>query len=124
MNPWLVVLTSVLSSGVVVTVVNAIVSRRKLGAETERTDAEKDQIVTETARGLVADLRQEIDRLKSEIAGLRRDAEEQRRVLILHSAWDLMAVAKIRECKPPLELPHPPPLTPPIVSAATTDDTP
>lgn len=113
MNPWVIVLTSVLSSGVVVTVVNAIANRRKLGSELERADADTDRIYTETARGLMSEMRLELTRANQRIADLEFNAEEQRRVLILHSAWDLMAVAKVRECSPPLSLPHPPPLTPP-----------
>ena len=113
MNPWMTVLLAVVSSGVLTTAVTAIFNRRNLGATTERTEAEREQIVTETARGLVGDLRAEVARLIARIGELERAAEDQRRVLILHSAWDLMAGAKVRECSPPVDLPDPPPLTPP-----------
>lgn len=127
MNPWIQLLGSGGLAAVAVVVVNALAQRRNLGsqtartdAETQRTDAETDEIIAKTARGLVADVQADLARQKAintelweRVEELERYADEWRRVLELHSAWDLMAISKLRECKPPITFPMPTPLTPP-----------
>lgn len=124
-------------AGVLVAVINAVVTRKKLGAEATK-------IITDAASGVVANFeadnkrlrdndisnRAQIDALEARIDDLEdeqhewhRERREWMRALQLHAAWDAMAVSKLRDCNPAINLPHPPPLTSPTVPRTKrTDD--
>jgi len=111
---------------VLLAVVNAIVNRRKLGAEATK-------VISEAAAGTVKDVREDNTRLREENRELRarvtalEDREEQReeewdqerddwrRVLQVHAAWDALAIERVSGREPPIDLPDAPPLTPPIM---------
>ena len=116
---------------VVVAVINAVITRRKLGAEATK-------IITDAASGVVANIEKDNERLRSndlkktkriaaletrvddledEQRGWEREREDWLRVLQMHVAWDTLAVAKLRELAPDFSLPDPPPLTPPVRGA-------
>lgn len=123
---------AVLGGGTLAAVLNAIMSRKKLGA-----DATK--IITEAAAGVASDLRTDNQALRTKQAELEarvdeleqreeainlahrretaqweRERQDWRRVLQLHAAWDHMAVTKLRETMAEdVTLPEPPPLYPP-----------
>ena len=115
-------------AAVIVAVINAVVTRRKLGAEAtkiitdaasgvvERVEADNKRLresdVRKTQR--IADLEERVDHLEDQERAWEREREDWLRVLELHSAWDLLAIAKLRGVTPPIDLPDPPPLTPPI----------
>jgi predicted extracellular nuclease len=119
---------AVVSSGAAVALINAWANRRQLGAETtrtgseaHRTDAETDEVIRKTYGGMLADIQSQLDRTITKAASLalrveelELEREDQRRVLQLHAAWDAMAISKLRECDPPVDLPMPTPLTPPL----------
>jgi hypothetical protein len=129
MSPALIqILGSAATAAVLVAVINAVVTRRKLGAEATK-------IITDAASGMVADLRVEnarlstadhaksaritgledrVDDLEDEQRGWEREREDWLRVLELHAAWDHLAIAKLREVSPAIVLPDPPPLTAPV----------
>jgi hypothetical protein len=100
-------------ASVIGAIINGILNRKKLGAEAT-------EIITKAASGVVADIRQDNARLRKRVAELEFaqsewaiEKQEWRDVLILHSAWDLMATTAVNQAIPPIELPPPPPLTPP-----------
>lgn len=122
-------------AAIVLAVINAIVTKRKTDAETGQLSASATQVITDAASGVVKDIRVDnerlreenasmrrserilearVDDLEDELAELRREREEWRRVLIVHGAWDALAIAAVREAIPPIDLPDVPPLTPPV----------
>lgn len=131
------IITVLVSSGlatIVVAVINAVATRRKLGSEATK-------IITDAAGGFVstiqldnARLREQAARDAERIAALERRVDEfedferhladrerkwdrQRReldrALQSHAAWDRAAIAKLKSLDPPIYLPTPPPLLPP-----------
>lgn len=122
-------------STVLITLINVIMTRRKTTAEAGQLSADATKIITDAAGGVVAQIREDNARLRSENADLRRsermlearvddleedaiewrrEREEWRRVLMVHAAWDAMAVTAVRKAIPPIDLPDVPPLTPPV----------
>lgn len=126
---WVIVLGAILSSTVISSVVNAIVNRRKLGAETDGLSASATETITKAAAGVLREAREDnqrlrlkelenegrIDALEAEVRELKLEREESRRVLIVHAAWDALAIERVREAIPPISLPDAPPLTPPTL---------
>lgn len=126
-SSWGPAIAAILGSGVITAVVNGVSNRRKLGAEASREEAQADQLsaqatqtITTAASGVVADvradnqrLRMRADRQDERIEELEDWIREWRDVLQVHAAWDAMAITKVREAIPPIELPSAPPLSPP-----------
>jgi hypothetical protein len=131
---WIVVLAAVLSSAAFSSVVGAIINRRKLGAETGALSATATETITKAAAGVLTEAREDNKRLRADNLTLqsraadletridvleRRDQlyrlylEDERRTLQLHAAWDVMATTAVNQAIPPIDLPPPPPLTPP-----------
>ena len=130
-------ITVLVSSGlatIVVAVINAVATRRKLGSEATK-------IITDAAGGFVTTIQQDNERLRAQAARdaqrievlerrvdefetferhlASREAEWDRqrreldRALQSHAAWDRAAIAKLKSATPPIHLPTPPPLIPP-----------
>lgn len=109
---------ALVGGGTIAAVINAIMARKKLGA-----DATK--IITEAAAGVTADLRKEVDRLRMRSDRLQqqiddcerreerweRERREWRDVLALHAAWDHVTIVQARDAGIPLS--PTPPLYPP-----------
>lgn len=135
MTWWQQVLVSGALASVVGTVISVMANRRKLGAEAT-------EVITKAASGVVSDMRHDNERLRTadrektqRITELEhrvdfleddqrasdREREDWLRVLELHSAWDLLAIAKLRELDPSFDLPNPPPLHPPVRYRRSTD---
>lgn len=131
---WVVILVAILGSTALSSVVSVIASRRKLGAETGALSATATETITKAASAVLQESRDDNARLRAENATLRikqaedeiridrleqqalvdrRKSDDWVRVLQLHAAWDTLAIAKVREAIPPIDLPDAPPLTPP-----------
>lgn len=131
---WVVILVAILGSTALSSVVSVIASRRKLGAETGALSATATETITKAAAGVLKEAREDNTRLRDEIRAersksaelearvdvleqrdleFRRYIEDERRTLQLHAAWDVMATTAVNQAIPPIELPAPPPLTPP-----------
>jgi hypothetical protein len=107
-------------AAVLVAVINAVVNRRKLGAEATK-------VISDAAAGTVRDVREDNARLREENVDLRSrivalendqdmweyERDQWREVLQIHAAWDRLAIERIAGREPPIELPDAPPLTPP-----------
>jgi acyl transferase domain-containing protein len=119
-------IVALLGGGGIAAIISAIVaglfSKKKLGAEAT-------EIITKAAAGVVTNLQAEIDRqvraretqalehtvaTAALLASHARELDEVRRVLQLHVAWDLMAIAKLQELG--IQMPPAPPLLPPRFS--------
>jgi hypothetical protein len=107
-------LGSAVVASVIGAIINGILNRKKLGAEAT-------EIITKAASGVVRDIREDNERLRRRVSELEIQAsewaiekQEWKDVLILHGAWDLMATSAVNQAIPPIELPPPPPLTPPV----------
>jgi len=121
------ILASAGAATILATVINGILNRKKLGAETTK-------IITDAAGGMVKDLREENERLRRSEERMRLMAadlearvddlehaqaeaaierDEWLRVLQVHASWDALAIAKLNEPIPPIDIPDAPPLTPP-----------
>ena len=117
-------IVALLGGGGIAAIISAIVaglfSKKKLGAEAT-------EIITKAAAGVVTNMQAEIDRqvlarqdqavahheaITSMMASHEREIEDIRRTLQLHVAWDVMAIAKLRELG--LDMPPTPPLLPPL----------
>ena len=130
---WVVILVAILGSTALSSVVSVVASRRKLGAETGALSATATETITKAASEVLRESRDDNSRLRQENASLRikqaedeiridklerqaltdrRRSEEWMRVLQLHAAWDALAIARVREAIPPIDLPDAPPLTP------------
>lgn len=120
------IVIAVLGGGGVAAIISAIIaglfSKRKLGAEAT-------EIITKAAAGVVTNMQAEIDRqvrareiqaiehasaMATLVASHAHELGEVRRVLQLHVAWDLMAIAKLQDLG--VEMPPAPPLLPPLLS--------
>lgn len=77
-------------------VINAVISRRKVGADAA-------SVLTQAASGLVSDLRREVDDLKAW-------KREQIRLNTQHRAWDSLVAAHLKDAG--IDVPEPPSLTP------------
>lgn len=120
---------------IVVAIINGIMQKRKTDAETEGLSASATKVITDAASGVVSQINADNERLRHENADLRRsermlesrvddleedalewkrERDEWRRVLIVHGAWDALAISAVREAIPPINLPDVPPLTPPV----------
>lgn len=114
-----IILGTISSSAVVAAIVTGLFSKRKLGAEAT-------EIITKAAAGVVTNMQAEIDRQvhrneelvtqhQLEMAAMaarhEREMSEVRQVLQLHVAWDLIAIAKMKDLG--IDLPPAPPLLPP-----------
>ncbi len=99
-------------------IVTGLFSRRKLGAEATK-------IITDAAAGVVTSLEREIVRqrermeimidehraaIRTLMANHAEEIEENRRALQMHTAWDYLAIDRLREHG--VDLPPPPPLLP------------
>lgn len=138
MNPWIQLLGSGGLAAVAVVIVNVLAQRRSLGSQTlrtdserHRTDAETDELIRTTYGNMLKDIQVQLDaavaknaNLSERVSELESEREDQRRVLQLHAAWDHMALSKLRDCRPPLSLPEPPPLTPAVRRRRTQSDDP
>ena len=116
-------------TAVLLLVITAVINRRKLGAETDNISATATKAITDAASGVVERIESDNLRLRASIERLeasdvkheraRREwdleREEWRRVLQVHAAWDALAVTRMNEAIPPIELPDAPPLTPPTL---------
>lgn len=71
MNPWWTIFFSAGTSTVFVVIINAIVQRRHLGAETSKLGTEATKIITDAASGVVRDLESDNKRLRGELANER-----------------------------------------------------
>lgn len=94
---------ALVGGGTIAAVINAVMARKKLGA-----DATK--VITEAAAGVATDLRKDNADLRTEVATLRRqvtecearedrwelERREWRDILQVHAAWDHMAVTALR----------------------------
>jgi len=117
-------IVALLGGGGIAAIISAIVaglfSKKKLGAEAT-------EIITKAAAGVVTNMQAEIDRqvqarqdqalthqqaMTALIASHEREMAEVRRVLQLHVAWDVMAIAKLQELG--VAMPPAPPLLPPL----------
>lgn len=131
---WVVIIVTILSSTALTSVISAVASRRKLGAETGALSATATETISKAAAGVVEQVTADNLRLRQENSGLlvkqadmearidvleqrdlefRRYLDDERRTLQLHAAWDALAITKVREAIPPIDLPDAPPLTPP-----------
>jgi uncharacterized protein YlxW (UPF0749 family) len=131
---WVIILVAILGSTALSSVVSVIASRRKLGAETGALSATATETITKAAAGVLKEARDDNARLRDEIRAeraksaelearvdvleqrdldFRRYIEDERRTLQLHAAWDVMATTAVNQAIPPIDLPSPPPLTPP-----------
>jgi hypothetical protein len=77
-------------------VINAVVSRRKVGADAA-------SVLTQAASGLVSDLRREVDDLKAW-------KREEVQLLDAHRRWDRLVAQHLKDAG--IDVPDPPPLTP------------
>jgi len=116
-------------TAVLLLVINAVINRKRLGAETNNISATATKAITDAASGVVERIEGDNLRLRSSIERLeanedkhdrdRREwaleREEWRRALQLHAAWDALAITKMNEAIPPIDLPDAPPLTPPTL---------
>ena len=116
-------------TAVLLLVITAVINRRKLGAETDNISATATKAITDAASGVVERIEGDNLRLRASIERLeaaedkhdrdRREwaleREEWRRALQLHAAWDALAITKMNEAIPPIDLPDAPPLTPPTL---------
>jgi len=116
-------------TAVLLLVITAVINRKKLGAETDNISATATKAITDAASGVVERIEGDNLRLRASIERLeaaddrhereRREwaleREEWRRVLQVHAAWDALAITRIAEAIPPIELPDAPPLTPPTL---------
>lgn len=118
-NVWLNLLGSGAIVTVILSIINAMFNKKKLGADTTK-------VITDAAAGTLKDLREDYSRVRGENKELRDDElrrekdydalvykqerfqEECRRVLILHAAWDHIALTRDPT------LPEAPPLQPPM----------
>lgn len=119
-------IVGLLGGGGVAAIISAIVaglfSKRKLGAEAA-------EIITKAAAGVVTQMQAEIDRQVAarELSALQhkremallisahdKQIEEFRRVLQLHVAWDVIAIAKMNDLG--FDMPPAPPLLPPTLT--------
>lgn len=76
-------------------VVNAVISRRKVGADAAA-------VLTNAATGLVTDLQAQIDELKAW-------KREHTRLLIEHRRWDAVVARHLKDAG--IDVPEPPPTT-------------
>lgn len=105
---------------IILAIITGLFSKKKLGAEAT-------EIITKAAAGVVTSLQAELDRqviaretqtlehrqdMVDLMAAHDREIEEVRRVLQLHVAWDLMAIAKLQDLG--VTMPPAPPLLPPL----------
>lgn len=122
-------------AAILVVLVNAVVNRRKLGAETDTLSATATETITRAASGVLHEARednkrlrdenlkheQRIDALEAEVRELQLERQESRRVLQVHAAWDALAIERVREAIPPISLPDAPPLTAPTLYRPNRD---
>jgi len=104
-------------------VVNAVITRKKRGAETDNVSATATKAVADAASGLVDRFEKDNERLRARVEALELfreesalEKEEGRRVLQLHAAWDALVIAALQGANPPITLPPAPPLTPPVIT--------
>lgn len=97
-------------------VVNAIISRRRSGADAT-------SVLTGAATQLVEDtqaqahkLAERLEDLENEVSKLQRQARANRRLLEMHARWDEQVVAELH--KRGIEIAAPPPLHPDDLPAA------
>jgi len=121
------ILASAGAATILATVINGILNRKKLGAETTKiiTDAagtfvkelkednERLRRSDERKTLLLADCEARLDDLEHAQAEWETERDEWLRVLQVHASWDALAIARLGEPIPPLVIPDAPPLTPP-----------
>lgn len=114
---------------VLLALINAFVTRRHRGAETENLSATATKAITDAASGVVERiegdnirLRVRVEQLEAATAQHDRDREawalerqEWRRALQVHVSWDALAISRLAAADPPIDLPAAPPLTPPTL---------
>lgn len=110
-NTWIVNLAA--STGVatvIVTGINALVQRRKLGAESTELDAKATDIITGAAARVVALLETKNAGLEKEIEEYKADVEVVKKFIIAHRTWDVAAMKEVNRLQGHLV---PPPAIPP-----------
>jgi hypothetical protein len=138
MNFWLQFAVSTGAGAILLAIINAIINRKRLGAETDGLSAAATKTITEAAAGVAADQRKDNAELRSRIIEAaeridsleeqletsqrqhRRDKDrwlrqddEWRRTLHRHEEWDRLAVHLLQQGVPPQDIPPAPPLYPP-----------
>jgi len=104
-------------AAVVLVIVNAILNRRKLSAETSQLSASATKTITDAASGVVAEIKADNERLRADNRRLERreealerrvdflerqrkewvrERDEWRRVLMVHGAWDTLSTAVVK----------------------------
>lgn len=103
------VILAVIGSGgvgaIIVSVVNAVQSKKKLGAEAT-------EIITRAAAGVVENLRDDNKDLRETVVRLEAWIDALRDTLQMHAFWDALATKALEDAGI-TNLPPPPPLYPP-----------
>lgn len=104
--------------GGVVALINSRSSRRKTYAEADSTEADAASKLTETALTLVQPLQAQVSELRGRVGQLESDQRTQHMLLVEHSVWDHLALARMNESG--VALPPIPPLFPPKPNPAAS----
>ena len=109
----------------IVALVNSRSARRKTYAEVEqiKASAESNEAdaatkITDAALKLLQPVQREVSELRGRVGQLESDARTQHMLLVEHSVWDHLALARMRDAG--VELPPVPPLFPPTVTVVVT----
>lgn len=78
----------------------------------KKNEADAAGSIVNAATALVAPLQGEVGRLTTRVGVLESDAAIQRQLLVEHSVWDHLALARMTDAN--VELPPVPPLFPPV----------
>lgn len=114
---------------VLVAVINALVNRRKLGADVKQTDATTAESLTNTATNILQTIREDNVRLRTESRESRererrledrvdeledaqreweRDRDDMRDTVSAYAKWSEAVIAAVEKVVPPINLPSPP----------------
>lgn len=94
---WAQLLVGTGLGGILASVVNAVINRRRLGADADKVDAEAADVVTKTALTLVEPLRKRIGELEQEVETLRTKVRETTHELDLCRDASRLKDYRIRE---------------------------
>lgn len=90
------ILVSLFGAGTIGVIINALISRRKIGADAT-------QVITQAAASLVSSTTGRLEAVERELTAIRSSARK-------HEAWDRQVVRQLRAAG--LEVADPPPLIP------------